>query len=356
MQIYLSSEENYAELDHYLGGFRRVFLVCGNSFRRLALGRHLAALEVQGAVELVRFGGFSPNPCVGEVEAGTAAFRGAGCGLIVVVGGGSAIDTAKCIRHSAGRDIPLLAIPTTAGSGSEATRFAVVYRDGVKESVDCGLPDAVMLDPTTLDTLPDYQRKATMLDALCHAVESFWSVHATPGSMDFSEKALGQIMCSYRGYLLNTPEGNAGMLRAAHTAGQAINIARTTAGHAMCYQLTKLYGLAHGHAAALCVTVLWPYLLTHLGQCTHPQGPAGLGHILERIAHAMGDSNAQAGAERFQSILNSLKLEVPKLSEGALAALAGSVNSERLKNFPVVLCEHEIQRLYREILNKGAEG
>ena len=121
----------------------------------------------------------------------------------------------------------------------------------------------------------------------------------------------------------------------------------------MCYQLTKLYGLAHGHAAALCVAVLWPYLLTHLDQCTHPLGRMRLGHILERIARAMGCSNARAGAECFQSILNSLGLKVPAPSEEELAALTAGVNAERLNNFPVVLCEREIQRLYREILSRG---
>lgn len=353
MQVYLSPEGNYAELDRYLSGFRRALLVCGSSFCLLTLGKHLQTLEERGEVRLVRFSGFSPNPCWEEVNAGIAGFQTSECGLIVAAGGGSAMDTAKCIRHSVGRSIPLLAIPTTAGSGSEATHFAVVYRNGIKESVDCGLPDVVMLDASTLETLPDYQRKATMLDALCHAVESFWSVNATPDSMDYSERALEQIMRSYQGYLCNIPEGNAGMLRAAHTAGKAINIARTTAGHAMCYQLTKLYGLAHGHAAALCVSVLWPYLLTHVDQCIHPLGRTGLGYILERIARTMGCSNARAGAECFQSILNSLGLKVPAPSEEELAALTAGVNAERLKNFPVMLCESEIQGLYREILSRG---
>lgn len=254
MQAYLSPEGNYAELDRYLSGFRRVFLVCGSSFCLLTPGKHLQTLEERGEVRLVRFSGFSPNPCREEVNAGIAGFQTSECGLIVAAGGGSAMDTAKCIRHSVGRGIPLLAIPTTAGSGSEATHFAVVYRNGIKESVDCGLPDVVMLDPSTLETLPDYQRKATMLDALCHAVESFWSVNSTPESAAYSKQALRQIMDRYPGYFNNDPAGNAGMLQAAHTAGQAINIARTTAGHAMCYQLTKLYGFAHGHAQIAVLT------------------------------------------------------------------------------------------------------
>lgn len=352
MPAYLSPERGYGELDRYLEGFQRIFLVCGGSFSRLAVGRHLRALEDQGDIVLVRFNGFSPNPQWGEVEKGIACFQTAGCGLIAAAGGGSAIDTAKCIRHSVGHSVPLLAIPTTAGSGSEATHFAVVYWNGAKKSVDCGLPDAVLLDPFALDTLPDYQRKATMLDALCHAVESFWSVKSTPESVAYSKQALRQIMDSYQGYLDNDLAGNAGMLRAAHTAGQAINIARTTAGHAMCYQLTQLYGFAHGHAAALCLASVWPYLLAHTDQCVDPRGRAYLEDTLGEIGQAMGCADAQGGMERFQALLNALHLETPASSEKTLVALAAGVNTERLNNFPVPLDSRVLHTLYRGIVNK----
>lgn len=352
MPAYLSPNWEYGELDRYLDDFKRVFLVCGGSFSRLAVGRHLQALEEQGDIVLVQFSGFSPNPQWEDIEKGITCFQTSGCGLIAAAGGGSAIDTAKCIRHSSGCGVPLLAIPTTAGSGSEATHFAVVYRDGVKKSVDCGLPDAVLLDSSALDTLPDYQRKATMLDALCHAVESFWSINATPESVAYSKQALRQIMDSYQGYLDNDSAGNAGMLRAAHAAGQAINIARTTAGHAMCYQLTKLYGFAHGHAAALCVGSVWPYLLAHTDRCADPRGRAYLENTLWEIGQTMGCADARGGVERFQSLLNTLHLETPAYSQEKLAALAAGINTERLDNFPVSLDSRALHALYRGIMHK----
>lgn len=339
MQTILSPKDDYLELDRLIQAHPRVFLVCGGSARRLAVGRHLEALVEQGFVQTIRFSGFSPNPDWEDIEKGTALFRTADCGLIAAIGGGSAIDTAKCIRRSAGRDVPLLAVPTTAGSGSEATHFAVAYRQGAKESVDCGLPDLVLLDPSTLDTLPLYQRKATMLDALCHGIESFWSVQSTEESRAYSRRAIGQIMESYEGYLQNIPEGNARMLEAAHLAGKAINIARTTAGHAMCYQLTKLYGLAHGHAAALCVAKLWPWLL-ELGA-----------DLPAELASAMGRGTQREGAERFQAILDGLGLETPACTEEELALLTASVNLERLKSFPRELTAKELEVLYRKILS-----
>lgn len=340
MQTVLSPKDDYHELDRLIQAHPRVFLVCGGSARRLAVGRHLEELEERGFAQTIRFSGFSPNPDQEDIEKGTFLFRDAGCGLIAAIGGGSAIDTAKCIRRGAGKDVPLLAVPTTAGSGSEATHFAVAYRQGVKESVDCGLPDVVLLDPSALDTLPPYQRKATMLDALCHGIESFWSVQSTEESRVYSRRAIGQIMKYYEGYLQNIPEGNARMLEAAHLAGKAINIAKTTAGHAMCYQLTKLYGLAHGHAAALCVAKLWPWLLERGADL--PEG----------LASAMGCGAQWEGAERFQAILDGLELEVPACTEEELALLTASVNLERLKNLPASLGQKDIKVLYKKILQK----
>lgn len=340
MQTVLSSENGFQELNQYLEPFRRVFLVCGSSARRLPVCARLEKLGRQGNLQLVSFGGFSPNPDWLDIENGTARFQAAGCDLIAAVGGGSAIDTAKCIRYNSGSGVPLLAVPTTAGSGSEATHFAVAYREGVKESVNCGLPDAVLLDPAALNTLPLYQRKATMLDALCHGIESFWSINATEESKAYSGQAIRQIMASYSGYLQNTAEGNKGMLEAAHQAGKAINIAKTTAGHAMCYKLTGIYGLAHGHAAALCVASLWPYMLKY-----PKAAPA-------ELAAAMGCGSLRESAERFQAILDRLELEVPSYTELELAELTASVNSDRLKNFPVPLQQEDIKALYRQILRK----
>jgi alcohol dehydrogenase class IV len=199
----------------------------------------------------------------------------------MAIGGGSAMDVAKCVKlycatPGNGADgsflkeepvsarIPFLAMPTTAGTGSEATRYAVIYYEGKKQSVthDSLIPETVLMDPACLKTLPLYQRKATMMDALCHAIESFWSVNSTEESKAYSRKAVKGVLKNIEAYLKNTEEGNAGMLVAAHEAGKAINITQTTAGHAMCYKITNLFNCAHGHAKAE-VTVELYKLLAH---------------------------------------------------------------------------------------------
>lgn len=276
------------------------------------------------------------------------------------------MDVAKCVKLYCTMDagscyldspivpnqVPLLAVPTTAGSGSEATRFAVLYRGGEKQSIadPSAIPAAVLLDPSALTALPDYQRKSTMLDAFCHALESCWSIHATRESQGYACGAIEAIVDSAERYLKNDPVGNCDMLLAANLAGKAINLTQTTAGHAMCYKLTTLYGLAHGHAAALCVRRLWPYMVKCGGPYALPDGRKKLDAAFQRLAYAMGQETVWDAIQFFDALLERLELSVPVPNEGDLALLTASVNPVRLKNNPVRLDEAALELLYRQIL------
>ena len=367
-QRILSAENGYCQVDAWLAetGAKSVLVVAGRSMRRLEISAYFDTLFARTGVKPVFFSDFSPNPRYESVMAGVRAFRGNGCDAIIAVGGGSAMDVAKCIKlfgnmpdtacylkqEIVPNAIPFLAMPTTAGTGSEATHFAVIYYEGTKQSVahDSCLPDAVLLDPAALATLPLYQRKATMLDALCHAIESFWSVKSTGESEAYAAEAIGLFWQHKDGYLANTAAGNAGMLRAANLAGKAINLTQTTAGHAMCYKITTLYGAAHGHAAALVNRRLWPWMLAHPERCVDPRGEACLQAMFARLGAAMGCGSAQAGAEKFAALVESLELSVPRAAPVDFALLRASVNAVRLKNNPVALDEDALEALYRQIL------
>ena len=286
--------------------------------------------------ECVRFDDFTANPLYEDALKGARLLKRSGCDFLVAVGGGSSIDTAKCIKYYSRQELPLLAIPTTAGTGSEATHFAVCYRDGEKRSVadERLLPDYVALLPGMLITLPLYQRKCTMLDALCHAIESWWSRKATAESVVFSKTAIKLIFDSMDGYLGNTDEGNRVMLLAANAAGQAINLTTTTAPHAMSYKLTSLYGLPHGHAAALCLPKVWRYM-----------------RGFEDIAAALGVQGCAGAVSFFEDLLKTLELYPPKnIGAEDFDILAGSVNAQRLRNHPVLMERETIKSLYKEIL------
>lgn len=370
MQTIITAENNYAALDKYIidSGYKSIMLVCDESLKFLKIKDYFETMPERLNVSLIRFSNFKPNPLYESVVEGVRLFHENKCEMIIAVGGGSAMDVAKCIKLYSNMDssenylkqrivpnnLPLLAVPTTAGTGSEATRYAVIYYNGEKQSVadvSC-IPSVVLMDPSVLKTLPEYQKKSTMLDALCHAIESFWSVNSTEESREYSKTAIQMILNNKDAYLANEETGNAEMLKAANIAGKAINITQTTAGHAMCYKLTSLYGIAHGHAAALCVSKLFPFMIAHTELCIDPRGEDFLEEIFAEIAEAMGCDSAEQAAVRFDEILSSLQLTVPKATEEDIEILTGSVNPTRLKNNPVGLSAEIIKALYKEILSE----
>ena len=371
MRTLMTATTDYTELDGYFAAAdaKCVLLVCGGSIRKLRLNTYFETLEQSCGIRVVRFSDFNPNPDFSSAVKGLATYRANGCDMLAAVGGGSAIDVAKCIKLCISapdpeqalhqppvpNTVPFIAIPTTAGSGSEATHFAVVYENGVKQSAedDSLLPDAVLFDPDALKTLPPYQKKSTMLDAVCHAVESYWSLHSDADSMKDAAAALRLIAANKDDYLAGTDTGCRNMLKAAHFAGKAINVTKTTAGHAMCYQLTMHYGISHGHAAALCVKALLPFMTAHPDLCIDTRGAAHLHQVYTEIAEAMGCTTAAELPTFFAAFVDSL---LPGIETPAAAAeldmLTCSVNADRLSNHPVQLTADTIRQLYAQILEK----
>ena len=374
-QTILEANGEYGVLDSWFeeNHIKCAMLVCGKSITRQKINSYLENLSTRLCVKIIRFMDFQPNPLYESVVKGVELFRNEGCDSIMAVGGGSAMDVAKCIKLYSNlpgngadgawlkteivpNNIPFLAMPTTSGTGSEATRYAVIYYDGVKQSVSdySSIPGTVLMDASVLKTLPEYQKKTTMCDALCHAIESFWSVNSTDESKEYSKAAIHGVLEHMDGYLANTDEGNAGMLVAANTAGKAINITQTTAGHAMCYKITSLFHSAHGHAAILCDRVLFPWMAENTDKCTDPRGEEYLKATLDEIGRAMGCKDATEGAEKLRIIFDSLELEVPTATAEQFEILKNSVNPVRLKNHPIALDVDTIDALYHIILNGEA--
>ncbi|MDY4838231.1 MAG: phosphonoacetaldehyde reductase [Lachnospiraceae bacterium] len=368
-QKILAASENYQELDTYLKNskHRCVLLVCGSSIRQLNLNKYFETLENRLGIRVVRFSDFKSNPTYASVEHGVDVFCENGCDFIIAVGGGSAMDVAKCIKlfsnmdrrknylvqHVTPNDIELMAIPTTAGSGSEATRFAVIYENGQKQSItdESCIPSIVLFEPSVLKTLPEYHKKATMLDALCHAIESFWSINSNEKSKQYSQRAIETILKYKDSYLRGEEIGNANMLKAANLAGRAINITQTTAGHAMCYKLTGLYGISHGHAAALCVSRLWSYMIKNVNKCIDARGEEYLKMVFGKLAEAFECETAEQAIAKYDAILDSMGLESPIATGEEYEILKISVNTDRLKNNPIRLDEETIDMLYHQILS-----
>ncbi len=347
----------------------KLLLVCGRSFDRLPIQEAVQALPV----ETVRFSDFAPNPLYEDVRRAVDLFRSKGCDGILAVGGGSAIDVAKCVKlycrmdskenylkqEPADTGVPLVALPTTAGTGSESTRFAVIYYHGEKQSVTHGsiLPDVAVLAPVVLRGLPEYQKKCAMLDALCQAIESGWSVNSTEESIGYARKAIEAIRANWEAHIFGNADSAAGQIMwAANYAGRAINITQTTAPHAMSYKLTGLYGLPHGHAAALCLPEVWEHMLGHMENCVDSRGKEFLAGVFAEIARALGSDSPADAVVKLRELLAELGMAYPVSTdrEQDLDTLTRSVNPARLKNNPVSLDGKALRTLYEKIVREKA--
>ena len=352
---------------------KKLFLVVDSSYPFISIKDDVEALSV----EKVKFDKFTPNPLYEQVCEGLDLFLAEECDAILAVGGGSAIDVAKCIKLAAlaeegkavvipplvskrlpidGNKIPFIAIPTTAGTGSESTHNAVMYYEGAKQTVtnDAILPDYAVLESSALKTLPLYQKKCTMMDALCQGIESWWSVNATDESRGYSRNAIELIMANWRKYIFEeyTPGVALRIMEGANYAGKAINISATTAAHAMSYKITSLYKLPHGHAVAVCLPEVWEYMLANPDKCIHPLGKDAMLRFFDEIAAAMGASSPCKAIAFFRQMMKDMDLQNPMSGdrESELSLLSKSVNQVRLKNNPVVIDEAQARKLYETIV------
>lgn len=338
-------------------------VVCDAAFDHLACADQLRSIVGNA----VWFSDFSPNPRYEDVVKGVELMRAGQCDIILAVGGGSAMDTAKVIKLFSADEpsenylenehrfnpVPLVAVPTTAGTGSESTRFAVIYYKGVKQSVthDSILPDYAVLDSSLLATLPLGQKKATLLDALCQAIESMWSVNATVDSTELALSAICTIGQYYADYINGNENAAAKIAGAANLAGKAINITQTTAAHAMSYKITSLFGIPHGAAVALCLPQVWIFIANHTSRCSDPRGKAHLNAVLTALELYLG------GLEGFMEIYTALDMPTaPVCTEEQLEIMTASVNPTRLSNNPVTPTEDELRDMYKAIFNFGGNN
>lgn len=356
-------------------GCEKLFLVVDSSFPSLNIKDAIEALPVKARV---MFSDFTPNPLYEQVCNGIELLKSSNCDTILAVGGGSAIDVAKCIKLAVlaeegnaaiipplvstrvacdGAKLPFIAIPTTAGTGSESTHNAVMYYGGAKQTVtnDGVLPDYAILEPSVLKTLPLYQKKCTMMDALCQGIESWWSVNSTDESYEYSRKAIELIMANWRKYIFeNDDEADVQIMLAANYGGRAINITATTAAHAMSYKITSLYQFPHGHAVAVCLPEIWEYMLGNIDKCIDSRGQEYLKSIFNDIAEAIGVATPPEAIALFRNMMKHLELTNPisDLNHRILDldVLSTSVNPIRLKNNPIGLDAEAIKTIYSSIV------
>ena len=264
--IGVSAKNNLKDIINTLSS-RRIFLVRGKKSYELSGAKSLIdSIVSQSQIDVIEFFDFTENPKEEEVIKGLTSLEAQNVDLIVAIGGGSVIDMAKLLRfrHSytalKNNDfekikdlIPLIAIPTTAGTGAETTHFAVLYDNKVKYSIAHPdiLPDIAIVDPSFTYTNSPYLTACSGFDALAQGIEAFWNINASTESDKYAIKAIKLLYPNLPFAVKNDLNARNHVSEGAYWAGKAINITKTTAPHACSYPFTSYYNFPHGHAVAL---------------------------------------------------------------------------------------------------------
>jgi alcohol dehydrogenase class IV len=322
--------------------YRKILVVTGRkSFDKSGMKKQLLA-ELHDS-ELHFFSDFSPNVKFEESVAGCRKAESLGIEAVLAIGGGSVIDMAKIIslmpkdsavlkkmilgREEISGTMPLYCAPTTSGSGSEATHFAVIYMGGKKYSLASHhlLAESVAVDPRLSSSMPPYLTACSGFDALSQAIESFWAAAATDKSREYAAKAIALILPALE-KAVNDPcaQSRNSMAEGAYYAGKAINISKTTAPHAFSYYLTSVFNLPHGHAVAIFTGVFF--------KINSEKIPPELYRI-------MGCRSADECCALWYEMMDRCGLEYRMkgigIPESECEKIVDSVNLERLRNNPV---------------------
>ena len=364
-----------------LFGYRpnKIFLVTGkNSFVQSGAQQALQSLE--NKYQISHFTDFASLPLIEDVEKGINFFHEQNCDLVLAIGGGHVIDMAKLItglQHQSQpymdfienkrilekRQAPLVVVPTTAGSGSEATQFAVVYYKSQKYSLDHPqlIPDNVLIDPSLMLSATPLVRASAGADVLSHAIESYWSVNSTNESKGYAKDAIILIMNHFVDSIKNpSMESMLSIAKAANLAGRAINISKTTACHAISYPLTAHYNMAHGQAVILTLPHILEFNAHILEQeqeqeLNDPRGAEYFANTLNELFYIMNAKNFLQAKEYLINLTQEVGLRTTLVDLGLTAKdipliLEEGFNIQRVRNNPRILSRTVLEKILLKLV------
>ena len=289
-------------------GFAKAFVATDPDLIKFGVAAKVTDLLDAAAIPYAVFSDIKPNPTIENVQNGVAAFKAAEADCIVAIGGGSSMDTAKAIgiiitnpefadvrslegvAPTKNPCVPIIAVPTTAGTAAEVTINYVITDVEKKRKFVCvdahDIPVVAVVDPDMMASMPASLTAATGMDALTHAIEGYITKGAWALSDMFHIEAIRIIAASLRGAVANTPEGREGMALGQYVAGMGFSNVGLGVDHSMAHTLSAYYDMPHGKA---CATLL-PAVMAYNAEAT--------GEKYREIARAMGvegvDSMTQA--------------------------------------------------------------
>lgn len=341
-------------------GVSRGLLVTSPSFVKRGVDGRVRALA-GGRIAAV-YSGVSPNPEASQCDECVELIRRHDCDFVVAVGGGSVLDCAKAAsvlcfgdKPSAAyvatgdplpaKHLPVIAVPATAGTGSEVTSVAVLsdHSRGVKAPLAAPAlyPAAALVDPELTFTAPAPLVAASGLDALSHAVEAYWGRGHNPVCDALAVQAASMVLKYLPAAFAGDNGARVKMSEAALTAGLAFNIPKTSSAHACSYPLTNILGIPHGEACALTLTWFMRFNAAH--------GDARTSMLAARLGYESAEALADAVDGLKRSMGMACGLASYGLSDEDISRLAKASCHPNLRNNPVDVSIDDLMELYRSL-------
>jgi len=262
-------------------GFKKAFVCSDPDLVKFGVTKKVTDVLEGNNLDYELYSNIKPNPTIENVQTGVEAFKKAGTDYLIAIGGGSSMDTAKAIgiiinnpdfadvislegtASTKNKSVPILAVPTTAGTAAEVTINYVITDAGKNRKMVCvdphDIPVVAFIDPDMMSSMPKGLTAATGMDALTHAIEGYITAGAWELSDMFHLKAIEIISRSLRGAVDNTPEGREGMALGQYVAGMGFSNVGLGIVHSMAHPLGALYDTPHGIANAIILPTVMEY-------------------------------------------------------------------------------------------------
>ena len=262
-------------------GFKKAFVCSGPTIFKHGVTKKVTDVLEQAGCAYEVYTNIKENPTIENVQTGVKAYKESGADFIVAIGGGSPMDTAKAIgiiinnpefadvrslegvAPTKNPCVPIIAVPTTAGTAAEVTINYVITDVEKKRKFVCvdthDIPVVAVVDPDMMSSMPKGLTAATGMDALTHAIEGYITKAAWEVTDMLHLKAIEIISSSLRGAVENTPEGREGMALGQYIAGMGFSNVGLGIVHSMAHALGAVYDTPHGVATALLLPTIMEY-------------------------------------------------------------------------------------------------
>ena len=262
-------------------GFKKCFVCSDPDLIKFNVTKKVTDVLENAGIDYEIYSKIKANPTMENVQTGVAAFKASGADCIIAIGGGSSMDTAKAIgiiienpefsdvislegvAPTTKKAVPIIAVPTTAGTAAEVTINYVITDTEKSRKMVCvdvhDIPVVAVVDPEMMASMPKGLTAATGMDALTHAIEGYITKAAWEMSDMFHLKAIEIISKNLRGAVANTPEGREGMALGQYIAGMGFSNVGLGIVHSMAHPLGAVYDTPHGVANAIILPTVMAY-------------------------------------------------------------------------------------------------